>query len=345
MRLPASRSAPVRGGRAARRDIGRVAAAALAVTLLGAGCQAAGSGAGSPGAAGSPQLTVAASPGVANVPLYLAASEGLFKKAGLRVTIQSYDSSAREMKALRAGTADVASADYADYFFAASSDPSLRILADGYDAAPSMMEVLALPGANIARPQDLVGKTIGTPEPQAFPYSPTVPYSLDTMATQSVLLGDGVEPTQVKWRALPAQDLIGALKGHQVNAILVTEPYIFQAESQLGATEVLDSLSGATASIPLDGYFTTRSATRAKASALRTFRSVLLQAQAQAASGRSVRSALAHYPQMNVQTAAMITLGVYPTSLNTTGLQQVANLMYSFGMISQALGASSMIFH
>jgi NitT/TauT family transport system substrate-binding protein len=314
------------------------------VTLLAAGCHVPGTGSGSSGAAGSSQLTVAASPGVASVPLYLAASEGMFKNAGLQVSIQAYGSAAKELKALRAGTVDVASADYADYFFAASIDPNLLVLADGYDAAPNMMGILALPGSGIMKPQDLVGKTIGTPEPQELPFSPSVPYSLDTMATQSVLLSDGVQPTQVRWRALPAQNLVGALKAHQVNAILVTEPYIFQAESQLGATEVLDSLSGSTAGIPLDGYFTTRSATRTKAAALRTFRSVLLQAQAQAASGRSVRSVLAKDSQMNVQTAAMITLGLYPTSVNVSGLQQVADLMYNFGMVSQPLSAWSLVF-
>lgn len=343
MRIPASRSALVRGGRAARRDAGRVAAA-LAVILLAAGCHGPGTGSAGPGAAGLAQLTVAASPGVANVPLYLAAREGLFSKAGLRVSIRTYDSAAAELKALRAGTADIASADYADYFFAQSIDPNLLILADGYDAAPNTMAVLALPGSGITKPQDLMGKTIGTPEPQEFPFSPSVPYSLDTMATQSVLLGDGVQPTQVKWKALPAQNLVGALRDHQVDAILVTEPYLFQAESQLGAAVVLDALSGSTAGIPLNGYFTTRSASRAKASALRTFRSVLLQAQAQAASGRSVRSVLARYPQMNAQTAAMLTLGVYPTSMNVPGLQQVANLMYNFGMISQPASAWSMVY-
>ena len=58
-----------------------------------------------------------------------------------------------------------------------------------------------------------------------------------------------------------------------------------------------------------------------------------------------MRSVLGHYPQMNVQTADMVTLGVYPTSLNVSGVQQVADLMYSFGMTSQPLDAASMLFH
>ena len=344
MRLPASGTALARGGKTARLNAGRVAAVALAVSLLTAGCQVAGGGTGGAGAAGSSRLTVAASPSVANAPLYLAIREGLFARAGLRVTVKAYASSVAELQALKTGAVDVASTDYAEYFFAASTDADLRILADGYDASPSMMEVVALPGSGIAKPQDLVGKTVGTPQPQEFPFSESIPYSMDTMATQSVLLADGVQPTQVHWRALPAQDLVSALGKHEVDAILVTEPYLYQAESQLGGTEVLDSLSGTTASIPLDGYFTSQSSIRARGAALATFRSVLLQAQGQAASGRSVRSVLSRYPRMSVQTAAMVTLGVYPTSLNTGGLQQVADLMYSFGMISQAVSARSLLF-
>ena len=345
MRLPASRPASIRGGRPGRRGTGRIAAGALAVALLAAGCHVPGTGSSGSGAAGLSQITVGATTGVADAPLYLAASAGLFKKAGLRVSIRTYSSAATELKALATGTVNVASADYADYFYAASNDPSLQILTDGYDAAPNVMEVLALPGSGITTPQHLAGKTIGTAQPQEFPFNTSVPYSMDTMATQSVLLADGVEPTQVKWLAMPSQRLVGALRDHQVNAILVTEPYIFQAESQLGASEVLDSLSGSTANLPLSGYFTTKSFGRTSGPTLRAFRSVLLQAQAEAASGRGVRSVLGHYPQMNVQTADMVTLGVYPTSLNVSGVQQVADLMYSFGMTSQPLDAASMLFH
>jgi NitT/TauT family transport system substrate-binding protein len=336
---------PVRGGRTNRRNIAAVTVAAVAMALLAAGCQAHTTASEGAGISGSSQLTVAATPGVADAPLYLAARDGLFARAGLRVTIESSNSASSELHALTAGTIDVASSDYADFFSVEGNDSDLLIVADGYDAAPNVMEVLTLPGSGITTPQDLVGKTIGTPEPQEFPFNASTPYSLDTMATQSVLLNDGVEPTQVSWKPMPSQDLVGALKSGQVNAIVVTEPYIFQAESQLGATEVLDSLSGATANLPLSGYFTRSSFARKNADPLRIFRSVLLQAEAEAAAGNDVRSVLADSSQMNTQTAAMVTLGLYPTSLNVNGVQQVADLMYDFGMLAQALNVSSMIFH
>ena len=346
MRLPASRWARYTGktalpGRAVRRR--GTAAGAIAILCVAAtvtGCQASGTS-----ASGSGQITVAASPGVADAPLYLAAREGMFSKAGLKVTIDSSTSDATNLHALAKGTVDVAAADYTDFFYVQSNiDPHLMIVADGYDAAQNVMGVLALPGSHLSTPQSLVGKTIGTPEPEEFPYQAAAPYSLETLATQSVLLNDGIQPTQVTWRAMPQQNLVGALKSHRVDAILVSEPYLYQAESELGATEVIDSLSGSTANLALSGYFTSSSFAREHAATLRTFRSVLLQAQAEAATGKGVRTVLADAPKMNTLTADMVTLGVYPSALDVSGVQQLANLMAEYSMLAVPVDVSSITF-
>jgi NitT/TauT family transport system substrate-binding protein len=347
MRLPPSRirarhpGQTPRSGPAGRRP--GIAAGAFAVLCVAAtitGCRATGTA-----ASGSGQITVAASRGVADAPLYLAAREGLFAKAGLKVTIETSTSDATNLHALTKGTVDVAAANYPDFFYVQSNiDPGLKLVADGYDAAPNVMGVLALPGARLNTPQSLIGKTVGTPQPEEFPYQASAPYSLETLATQSVLLNDGVQPTQVHWREMPEQKLVGALKNHRVNAILVSEPYMYQAETQLGATEVIDSLSGATANLPLSGYFTSGSFARSHAAALRTFRSVLLQAQAEAATGKGVRTVLAQAPHMNTLTADMVTLGVYPAALNVSGVQQVANLMADYSMVAVAVDVSTITF-
>jgi NitT/TauT family transport system substrate-binding protein len=317
---------------------------AVTVALLAAGCHGV-SGSSSAGSSGL-QVTVAAVSGVDDAPLYLAATDGLFRKAGLRVIVKTYKSDQLTLKALNSGSADVAVADYADFFYAQSINPDLQIVADGYDGSPNVMEVLALPSSAITTPEDLQGKTIGTATPQEFPFSSDVPYSMDTLATQAALLENyGVQPTGVSWKPMAAQDLVSALARHQVDAILVTEPYLYQAESQDGATEVLDSLSGVTASLPLSGYFTQKSAASKNGAALRAFQSALLHAQAQAAGASGLRTVLTHYSGMNTQTASMVTVGVYPSSVNVGGVQRVAQLMYNFSMISGDVNVSSMIFH
>jgi NitT/TauT family transport system substrate-binding protein len=291
---------------------------------------------------------VAAIPGADDAPLYVAAKDGLFRKAGLDVTIHSYQSVSKELQALKAGQVDVAAGDYADFFYAQATSrrPDLRIVADGYHAAPGVMAVLTRPDSGIDTPHDLIGKTIGTPQQQLMPVQKNgVPYSLETVATQSVLQNDGVDPARVTWKPLPAGDLISALSNHHVNAILVQEPYIFEAQSRLGAIEVLDSCSGATASLPLTGYFAVQSFAHKNQDALRDFRSALQQAQAQAVLPGPVHAVLASNSGMSMQSASLVTIGAYPTSLDAAGLQRVADLMFSFGVLTHAFEVAPMVFH
>jgi NitT/TauT family transport system substrate-binding protein len=328
---------PARPSRTVSAAIGALAAAALA-----AGCSAAGASPGSP--AGTVTVTVAATPGVDDAPLYLAVKDGSFKSAGLDVSIKHYQSVSQEVQALADGKVDIAAGDYVDFFWEeANSRLNLRVVADGYHAAPGVMEVLTLPGSSITTPQDLEGKTIGTPEPQVIRVPKGVPYSLETVATQSVLGNDGVNTTQVRWKPLPSGDLIKALSDHQVSAILVQEPYIYEAESRLGAVEVLDSCSGATASLPLSGYFATGNFAHKNADTLEDFRSALERAQAAAVQPGPVEGVLAHDSGMSMLTASLVTIGAYPTSLDAASLQRVADLMFNFGVLLRTLNVAGMV--
>ena len=335
---------PARPSRSVSAAVGALAAAALA-----AGCSVAGASPGTP-ADGTTTITVAAAPGVDDAPLYLAVKDEIFQSAGLNVKITSYQSVSQELQALADGKVDVAAGDYVDFFYAeAHSKLNLRIVADGYHAAPGVMEVLTLPGSGITAPQQLEGKTVGTPEPQVIPVQKDAPYSLETVATQSALENDGVNlaqlpnDRQVKWRPMPSADLINALADHQVSAILVQEPYIYEAESRLGAVEVLDSCSGATASLPLSGYFATGSFAHKNPDAVEDFRSALQRAQAVAVQPGPVEAVLAHNSGMSMETASLVTIGAYPTSLDAASLQRVAGLMFNFSVLGQTLNVAGMV--
>jgi NitT/TauT family transport system substrate-binding protein len=328
----------------------RVAAACAAATVvLLAGCQMPGSG--SSGAseqapAGS-SITVASVPGVGDAPLYVAQQQGLFRQAGLTVHIRRYPTAAAEVAALHSGAANVAAGDYASFFYEQESDASapMVVLADGYDAAPDVMDVLVMGKSRITSPQGLQFKTIGTPESQLLPAQVgSPPYSLETVAASSVLENDGVQPAQVTWKPMPADQLIGALRTHAVDAILVTEPEIYQAESQIGARSVLDACSGETVNLPLEGYFAPASYAKQHQGALAAFHAALMRAQASANQPAPLNSALTHYAGMSRETASLITMGVYPTSLKVSSLQRVADLMSFYGSLPHPLDVSSMVF-
>lgn len=324
------------------------ATAAAAGLLLLAGCTTGGSS-GAPSA--NATLVVAASPGIPSAPLYVASRDGMFGSAGLRVTIHSYPSFRAEVAALENGTADIAFGDYADLFYtqeglAARHRPGMVIVADGYDAAPNVVEVLTLPNSGITSPRNLVGKVIGTPRPQVMADNVAGrPYSLETLATQSVLYNDNVSPARVGWRAMPTPDLINALRTRQVDAILATEPTIYQAESELGALPVLDSCTGETANLPLDGYFTSQSYAKAHPSTIAAFQSALRRAQAAAGQTKPVLTALESqsFADVKPQTASLVTIGEYPTSLKASNLARIASLMFFFGTLRHQVDVASMI--
>jgi NitT/TauT family transport system substrate-binding protein len=323
----------------------RIAPAVLSVAVLVSGCHVPGTG--GPGAgSGSGKITVGVVPGIDNAPLSVAVRDGLFRQYGLDVAVKDYQSLGAEFQALTSGQVQVAGGDYTSFFYEqATGRASLRLIADGYDAASGSVAILTLPGSGITTPQQLQGQSgaVATPLAQMAPYSAAVPYNIQTLAAEEVLQNDGVSPSSVNWTQMQAQNMIGALRNGQVSAILASEPYILQAEKQLGAVEVVDASSGVTSGLPMSGYFSVASYARANPSALQAFQKALDQAQSDCAQRGPVQSALSDLPGLKAGDAALVTLGTYPASLNVGQVQRLAALMYDSGMISNQVSVNSMI--
>jgi NitT/TauT family transport system substrate-binding protein len=332
----------------ARRPWRRAAAAAgtVAGLLLVTGCHVpwtSGSSASGPTASGT--VTVVAPPGVADAPLYIGIKGGFFSSVGLNVRVVPSSSVKSELAALGSGRANVAFGGYADMFYAQEQkhSPHLLQIADGYDAGPNVVEILTLPRSRITSASDLQGERVGTAAAQEMPVQGNSrPYSTETVAAWSVLTGDNVEPGKIRWIPMRSS-LVNALASHQVEAILATEPTIFEAESKLGAVPVLDVATGATANLPLAGYFTNTAYASQHADVVRAFRAALERAQADATMAAPMQSALTKEAGMNAQTAALVTVGEYPTTTSAANEQQVADLMFTFNSLPSPLTVSSMV--
>ena len=330
----------------------RPAATGGAAVLLLAGCGALGGG--STGiSANSATITVAAVPSVGDAPLYLAHQDGLFAQHGLTVTIKTYPSVSAEAEALANGQADIAAGDYTGFFAAAGTTfapptkdgkkqsipggTTLRVIGNGYNAANNVMEVLTLPNSPIHSVSDLQGKTIYTPPVQAVLSNRLAPYNIETLATQAVLRNDGVSVTTIHWKQAAPDQLVQKLQDKKANAILVGEPYLFQAQKQLGAVAVLDSASGVTANLPLLGYFTTSAYASAHAQSIRAFQAAMTEAQTRAAARGQIQSMLSSAAGVSAQDAPLIALGTYPTFFSVGQVQHVADLMFQAGMLTTTL--------
>jgi NitT/TauT family transport system substrate-binding protein len=336
-----ARARTVIPGRVLRRLFSFLAVPSLLVAATG--CHVPGTS--SPSALPPGQnLTVAVVPGIDTVPLSVAVKHGLFGQQGIGVTVQDYPTVGDAYNALVDGKADVAAGDYASFFYAIAGPKhaQLRLITDGYDAGAGTMQVLALPSSGINSPQQLAGKSVATPTAQVAPYSQTFPYSIDTLATESVLQSDGVSTASISWTELPENQMISALKQHRVSAILATEPLIIQAETQLGAQEVLDSASGVSANLPLSGYFSTASFAGQHAAALQAFRTALTTAQSESAQRSNVQTVL-QGEHISVLDTDLVNIGQYPTFLNVGQVQRIADLMYDSGMITTPVSVQNLV--
>jgi NitT/TauT family transport system substrate-binding protein len=327
----------------ARRGRLGLAAIPAAAALLAAGCQVPGTAA--PSAAVTRPFTIAVVPSLATAPLRLATADGMFARHGLDVRVQTYQTVRQAYAALASGQADVIGGDYADLLYAQQQrHAQLRLIADGYDAVPGLLEMLTLPGSPVTSPQALEGAAVATPPADLVPFSAVAPYNTETLAAEAVLQSDGVSPSGIHWEPMPSGSMIAALRHHTVAAIVATQPYILQAESELGAVELLDVCSGVTASLPLSGYFATAGTARRDAAMLRGFRAALSAATAVADQPGTARSVLRALPGMSAQEADLVTVGQYPGFLSVGQVQRVADLMYGTGMVASTIPVREQIF-
>jgi NitT/TauT family transport system substrate-binding protein len=294
---------------------------------------------------GEPVVKVGVVPGIDNATLYLAKQRGDFARAGIDVQIVDFTSVDSELRALTSGQVNVAAGDYGHLFARQSAlqKNAFKILADGYDAAPGVVQLMTMPDSPVKTPGDLANRAIGAPDSDTVSGGATsAPNSLLIASATSVLTSLDVNLSGVNWKNMSQQQEVSELVHGQLHAVLLTEPYIYQAQ-QAGAVELADACSGATAGIPLSGYFTSTSWSRDKTQEVAAFRAGLTQADAQASMPGPVQAVLPAYAKLSKQEAGLITTGVYPLTTITADLQRTADLMWASGMITRRLNVADMI--
>ncbi len=316
-----------------------VALAALGLAPVVAGCNPLSN---SSASGGGTVVNVAIVPGIDTATFALAERKGMFAAEGVDVRVRRYASATAAINALSSGAVQVADADYGNLFFDEAASPIYKIIADGYDAGSGVAEIMTLTTSPITNTNGLEGAKIAFPNVDQLNTAAGAPTSLLQAAATSVLQNYGVNLTTVKWEPMNPQAEISALVQKKVPAVLLTGPYVYQAE-QVGATELVDAYSGSTAGLPLSGYVTTKAWYREHPSTANAFRTAIEQAAALASMPGPIQQVLPAWTHMPKQQAALVTIGVYPTATIAANLQRTADLMALQGMIRFGLNVASMI--
>ena len=322
------------------RRLSLAAVGGLAAALLAA-CTSSGSSNSATTASAHLEKTtvnVGALPVVDSAGLYLARQNGYFQQAGLTVNITPVAKSPDAIPEMQSGKVDVvAGANYVSFFQAAEvKNLPLKLLVDGESCTDDTFEVLAKPTSGITTASGLAHKTIAV----------NITNNIQTMLTNTALQAAGVNPASVKYVAVPFPLMGKALASGAVDAISVVEPFITENELGVGAQPVLSTCTGPTANFPISGYFSLSTFTQKYPNTARAFVAALERGQALADSNRAdVSEILPTYIKgLSANQAAVVNLGQYPTALDTTHLQRVADAMAKANL-SRSFQVSSLLFH
>jgi NitT/TauT family transport system substrate-binding protein len=312
----------------------RAAFGVLAVALAASGCSGRDDSTSAPKTLEKTELRVGVLPIIDDAPLYIAIQKGYFANEGLKVTPQVVQGGALALPKLARGGLDISFVNYVSVFKAQADGGKYHILAEGYQAKPNVMGIVAL-NNKIAEPKDLAGKTIAV----------NTKGNVGTLTIASALSTSDVTPGSVKFKEVPFPDMAKTLQAGQVDAAWMVEPFITSAAQTLGAQLVLDTASGPTADLPVAGYVSTASFAERYPRTVAAFRRAMHRAQLAATDRQNVERVLPSYvPRIDPETAVITSVGVFPATdePSPVRLQRVADLMQQFQLLSSRLDVKNL---
>ncbi|GGM97138.1 sulfonate ABC transporter substrate-binding protein [Lentzea pudingi] len=266
-------------------------------------------------------------------PLRIALTEKLFEKAGLQVNLVTQPTEAEAIKQLDT-TLDLTWATHVSLFRAVAEGTELQLQGEAYQAGPNSMALVAKADSDYDDP----GKKNA---PRIAVNSET---DIGALTTRAVLDTAAVEKQKIKFTSMAFADMENALTSGTVDAAFMIEPFITKAQRKIGAKIVTDTARGPTLDFPMSGYASSKKFAEANPKTLKVFRDVLRQAQQRAQANKlAVQDSLTSYADVDAPTAALVSVGTFPLSLNPIRLQRVADMMDTEDVLSGRLDVQQLL--
>jgi len=269
------------------------------------------------------------------VPFQIALQKGYFKQEGLTITAKSVISGTESVPKVVAGTADVGFGNWATLLTAqAKKVGDFKIVADGAQGQAGTMALTTWPGSGISTLNDLRGKTISTNAQSDLPF----------LALKAILAANSVDINSMHVVVVHHPATMQALASHQVDAAIQLEPFMTQTAEKIGARPIVDLFgAGPTENLPIAGYFTTAKFAAANPNTVAAFARAMSRGAADASDRKQVEMYIPTFTKITKQTAALLKLPTYPTTLDAKRLQRVADLMQTYGLLQNKMDVASMV--
>jgi NitT/TauT family transport system substrate-binding protein len=317
----------------------RLAITALAVTAL-AGCSALGSSDNS-NSGGNTQVEkskvkVAVIPQLVDIAGYQRAQKaGYFKQEGLEIEEVAIKSATDAVPQLKADQLDFAFGNWTTFIQAqATKAVDLRLVSDGLQATEGMSALVAMPDSGIKTPKDLTGKAIGV----------NALKSNVELTTRAVLQANDVDPNTVQFKVIPTSNALNALETKQIPVMSLQEPNLTTAKQKLGVVVVADRATGPVANFPVSGYVTSAKLAKESPKTVAAFQRAMSKAQGDVGDRQVLEETLLGYSGLEPNLAKLVVSGNFPTSVDKTRLQRVADLMKTYGILPEKFDVGPVIY-
>lgn len=269
--------------------------------------------------------------------VYIAAEQGFFHEEGLEVKPEIIQGGAVGLPRLSSGSLDVVFSNYVSALSAhAAGKPQLRLVADAFQTRADTFPLMVMPDSPVQDMTDLKGKRIAV-NTKANVGTLTVTSALQTA-------GISVKRDNIEFVEVPFPEMTKALKDGDVDAAWLNEPFVTDGQRKLGLRKIGETMEGATEAFPISGFFMTKAMADEKPEVAAKFQRAIERAQRLASEDRRVvEQVLPTYAKIDPQTAAIITLGDYPSTVSRARVQRVADLMLEHGYIKQKQDVRSLL--
>ncbi len=335
-----------RPGRVGRARRGSVRAVGLLATLLAAsltaGCGLFG---GSDEAEGSGDNTAAASGPLEQTTLKVGVMVGIdcsgpqlallndaFADEGLKIEAQTVQSGAIAIPQLAAGDLDITFGNWVSFIKAqAAGAVDMKFISESYLSTPnSNFAVIAGKDSPINSPKDLEGKRIAV----------NAKGNINELLLRAVLNANDVDFNKIKDNLveMPFPNMAAAIANNQIDAAATIDPFVTSAQKEIGAKTVFDLTgAGPTENFPLSGFAVTKKFADENPNTISAFQRALLKGQQLASDRSKVEEALPKFAKMDPQTAAIVKIGQFPTTIDPKRIQRVADLLVTYEMLPKKI--------
>lgn len=281
-------------------------------------------------------VRVLASPVDDVMPVLYAQRAGLFRKAGLDVTVDRANSGSAAAAAVMGGSVDIGKGNIMSVITAHAHDVPLVIVAPAaiYDPKTPDAALVVAAGSPIRSARDLIGKVVGV----------TGLNDLSSVATEAWLDGHGGDWRSTKFVEVPYQSLLPQLEAGRVSAIILLKPFISDAV-KAGKARVLGLAYSSISTRFLESVWYANAAYVAShPDVIARFQRVVAQASAYTNTHPAdTVDLLVSFTGLEPQRAALVSRMVNGTVVRPEEIQPVIDIAARFNLIPKAFPAQEII--